>query len=61
MNALLSTGQSLPAKNYSSGNTCAKCSSRMRCLPYGLDERWPSPIVTDTPARRILNFQTESG
>ena len=22
---------------------------------------WPSPIVTDTPARRILNFQTESG
>ncbi|MBE3025099.1 transcriptional regulator [Janthinobacterium sp. BJB1] len=39
MNALLSTDQSLPAKNYSSGNTCAKCSSRMRCLPYGLDER----------------------
>lgn len=26
-----------------------------------LDMVWPSPTRTDTPARRILNFQTESG
>ncbi|MGK5055819.1 helix-turn-helix domain-containing protein [Janthinobacterium lividum] len=39
MNAPLSTYQSLPAKIYTSGNTCAKCSSRERCLPHGLDER----------------------
>ncbi|MGK5054966.1 helix-turn-helix domain-containing protein [Janthinobacterium sp. RB2P8] len=39
MNTQLSTSQSLPAKNYISSNTCAKCSSRLRCLPFGLDER----------------------
>ena len=39
MNTQLSTSQSVPAKNYTSGNTCAKCSSKQRCLPYGLDER----------------------
>ncbi|MGK5040473.1 helix-turn-helix domain-containing protein [Janthinobacterium sp. GB1R12] len=39
MNIQLPTSQSLPAKNFISGNTCAKCSSRLRCLPYGLDER----------------------
>ena len=39
MNIQLPTSQSLPAKNFIGGNTCAKCSSRLRCLPYGLDER----------------------
>ena len=39
MNTQFSTSQSLPAKNYTSGNTCTKCSSKQRCLPYGLDER----------------------
>lgn len=39
MNAQLSTCKSLPEKNYTANNTCAKCSSKLRCLPSGLDER----------------------
>lgn len=39
MNVQLSTCQSLPEKNYTANNTCAKCSSKLRCLPFGLDER----------------------
>ncbi|MGK5015725.1 helix-turn-helix domain-containing protein [Janthinobacterium sp. HLS12-2] len=39
MNVQLSTCQSLPEKNYAANNTCAKCSSKLRCLPFGLDER----------------------
>jgi CRP/FNR family transcriptional regulator, anaerobic regulatory protein len=39
MNAQLSTCQSLPEKNYTANNTCAKCSSKLRCLPSVLDER----------------------
>lgn len=39
MDAQISTTQSVPEKIRTGGNTCMKCSSRLRCLPYGLDER----------------------